>query len=180
MKNLLFLGIFFILFQNAFSQNSSNIEEKNLKTDLNKYTSALHDQNIEELRKYLYSDMFLYLKNEYPEDYNEEFMREVLNNFISLFIEAKKQGFSLNTRTGKVIQLLEEKNKKIYLIELFLDGEKGLKKITTGSYVLGISLDNGKNFQFLSYDEELAPAVLKYQFSPSSIAKIKSEIKVRT
>lgn len=173
MKNVLYLTIL-ILFVSSCNQNStgktelgesfnahkkiSNAADKNLKDQLKEYNNALHGEpsRPQKVLDFIYSDSFTYLKNQNPSTYSEEMVIRLFNEPVKQLKKmAKENNVKYSTRVGDIIQRVNQGNKLIYKVEIFLDMEYGMEKHTTGDKILGISLDAGENWKFLEINPNL-------------------------
>lgn len=155
-------------------ESSIQIDE-NLKNQLKEYNEAMHgaNPNPERVLDFIYSDTFTYLKNENPNNYSKEMVIKLFNEPATKLREmATKNNIDYSSRVGEITKKVNEGNKLIYKVQIFLDMKYGMEKHTTGDEILGISLNNGKNWKFLEFDPATTPQILKIKFSDKTIRTI--------
>jgi len=163
------------IYNQKINQITSNDVDENLKKQLNEYNNALYGNNSNPRRvlNFIYSDVFTYLKDQNPNNYSEEMVISLLNEpVLQLKKMAKENNLKYKMRVGDIVQRVSEGYKLIYKVEIYLDMEYGMEKHTTGDKILGVSLDNGKNWKFLEITPETTPVILRMKFSNNTISKI--------
>ncbi|UZH56331.1 hypothetical protein JRG66_05560 [Salinimicrobium tongyeongense] len=190
MKNVIYLAALLLFITSCQQNGSTNPEigqlshasakipsnvEKNLKTQLGEYNHALHgeDSNPEKVLEFIYSDTFTYLKNQHGNNYSKEMVISLFNEPVKrLKAMARENNVTYSTRVGEIVHKVNEGNKLIYTVEIFLDMEYGMEKHTTGDKILGISLDNGKIWKFLEINPNSTAQILGMKFSDNTIKKV--------
>ena len=169
---ILLLSIFFI----SCSQNSnSSIDiESNLKKQLNNYMVAYNGGDPDEAIKYCYPDMFVFLKKEFPAEFNIEQVKDVFKSTIKkMSDESKLNKFKYEFKVGEITKRINLGQDKIYKIVAYVIVKKDNKEIKNGDEVVAVTNDGGKNWTFIQMSES-TPLVLKIKF-PNDVVQQLSE-----
>lgn len=167
---------------NEQSDNSGNVvvdttgtalAEKNLKSQLREYLVTYNGGDVDKAITYIYPDVFAYMKQLHPNDYDiesvKEEMREPMRKMKKL-VQQKKvtYDFEIGAFTSKV-DLGED---KIYTIIANINAKAGLNKHSIGQEIVSITNNNGRDWKFIELKNEMTEPILKMKFSDETVEKV--------
>lgn len=181
-KAIYFLVVIFITYsckkntENLKLQISKKTIEKNLEKDINEYFQSLIDGNTEKAFNYLHKSNIVFLKKEFPDEYNDDVPKQSIRMASKQFAMFKD---SLKAKLEFKVEKLDEKvNNQDYIIylcksKLIVSKKNQKDTIKDDTYLLGISENSGKNFKFLQADDkEYLKKTMKYSFDNDIIKKV--------
>lgn len=155
--------------------------EKNLRKQLSEYLKAFSEGDPEKAISYCYPDMFTYIKQQHPNDYSLEEVREsFMESTREIERMSKDEGMTFKFQIGAITERIDLGADKIYVISASIIAEKNLDKISMGDEVVAITNDGGENWTFLQKDTELTPSVLKIKFSDGIVRRVMASNKTDT
>lgn len=181
-KTIYFLVVIFITYsckkntENLKSQISKKTVEKNLEKDINEYFQSMMDGNTEKAFNYLHNSNIVFLKKEFPDEYNDDLPKQTIKMASEQFAKLKD---SLHAKLEFKVETLDEKvNNQDYIMyvcksKLIVSKKNEKDSIKDDTYLLGISENEGKSFKFLQADDkEYLKKIMKYSFNDEIIKKI--------
>ena len=154
----------------------NSIAEKELRIQLKDYLVAFNNGDADKAISYVYPDAFVYLKNNYPNDYlNITEIKDSL--FIGPINKMKKisqqKHATYEFEIGEILKKVDYKNAKLFKVITRINSNIGMDKHSYGGEIIGISEDKGVNWKFMQNDDiEMTKGVLKLKFPDSVINKI--------
>ena len=147
--------------------------ESNLTKQLNEYLDAMWGGNIDKAIDYCYSDMFIWMKNELPEQYSMDlvkgYFKQLMEDFRS---QQAKSGLEIEFKIGDIIKRIDLGQDKIYMIVTYIKGKKGYDEYSLGDVTIAISNNNGKDWKFLAREEESTPPIIRMKYSEEIVQEI--------
>lgn len=153
--------------------NGDNKIESNLKMQLKEYLIAFNGGDPDVAISYCYPDMFVILKQRFPEEFTIGGVKEMMRKTVRETKEsAKKVNATFDLEIGDITNRVDLGSEKLYSVLFSLNTKKGLDEMKMGEEIIAISNNYGENWKFLSKDPELAPDILKMKFSEETVNKI--------
>ena len=147
--------------------------EMNLKNQLYLYSVAVHEGDADVAISYIYPDLLVYLKQQYPDEFSITSMKESFREMGRDMERTKKEmGLTYEYKIGKIINRIDLGHDKIYIIENYLIGKKDLEEYSERGVVVAITNDNGQNWTFMEKDPESIPPTLRMKFSEDVVRQI--------
>ncbi len=189
-----FLIFIFSIAVISCNQNSTNVDAENangkivvdtlgdekidriFKGQLEEYMTALNGGDADKALFYVYDDMFVYMRSQYPDEKLD--MEELKQTaFIDPIKEMKKTAeekhFKYEIKIGKILKRVNYKSDRLYNVATYVNAIQGLDSFSNGGVVLGISTDGGKNWKFVQNDDsEMVGEILKLKYPQEIIDQV--------
>ncbi|MEA1896620.1 MAG: hypothetical protein U9N53_03020 [Bacteroidota bacterium] len=147
--------------------------EMNLKNQLYLYSVAVHEGDPDVAISYIYPDLLVYLKQQYPDDFSITSMKESFREMGRDMERTKEEmGLTYEYKIGKILNRIDLGSDKIYIIENYLIGKTDLEEYSERGVVVAITNDNGQNWTFMEKDPESIPPTLRMKFSEDVVRQI--------
>jgi len=162
------------------SYEAKNQIEKNLLSQINTYNNALFRKDIKGASSYLYPDAIIYFRKYYPNSFTDndiinEFYKAVSDELVNGIQLYEDKGMNLDLIVNKIDRTIDSENTIFCVFGLTLQISGGGKFFyappANDDYLLGISLNNGKNWYFLSLNDD-TPNILRLKFSNETISQV--------
>ncbi len=146
--------------------------EKNLRLQLNEYLLAINQGDADAALKYIYPDVFVYVKRQYPEDYDLERIKGQMRESMSkMKATVRAQKLTYVIHMGEITNRVTTGKYTIYTIVVRITSKKGLDVISFGEEVIAITEDNGIDWRFISSSDITGP-ILRLKFSKETVSRI--------
>ncbi|MCL2858807.1 MAG: hypothetical protein FWF42_03855 [Streptococcaceae bacterium] len=154
-----------------------NQVEKNMLSQIMTYNSALLVGDISNARKYVYQDAITYYKRFYPtvvpdERVLSDFFKIFSNDYIASMNTYREHGIDVNIIPTNIQRQVTFGNSIIIvfdIVSMMTDGNTPIYSDSETS--IGISLNNGKNWSFLTLMEEV-PNILRMRFNERIVNEV--------
>lgn len=155
---------------------SNSTIEKKLIEQLTEYLSSINGGNPDIAISYCYPDMFIYLKQQYPDEYSIELVKESFKELINdMKKSSKERDITYSFKVGDITRRIDLGKDKIYGIMTSVVAKKGFEEISAGGEVIAVSNDNGLNWKFIQKDTISTVPILSYKFTNEVIQLVMKE-----
>ena len=146
-----------------------------LKAQLLNYYTIYNSGDIDSALSLMYPGMFLYLKMEDPEGYEQNL--DEIKAGLKLVADDMEQyeleyNTTINTVIKDIVKRVEYKSDKLYVVVSSMESKQGLNEINVGQEIIAISVDNGENWKFMQKDPDLTPEILRMSYPIEVINKL--------
>jgi hypothetical protein len=146
--------------------------EKNLRYQLTEYLLAVNEGNADAALKYIYPDVFVYMKKQYPEDFNiDRIKKQMRESLGKMKASVKQQKLTYSIKIGEITNRVTSGTYTIYTIVVRITSKKGLDEASFGEEVISITGNRGVDWTFVSTSDITAP-ILNIKFSQETVSKI--------
>jgi len=191
-QNLILIG-FVILFASCnYQPNNSSTNQResviisdttdntaidsNLKIQIKEYLTAFNGGDPETAISYCYPDMFVWMKQQYPNEYSIEAVKEMFREPIREMKKmAREKKLTYDFEIGKITKRIEVGSDRLYTVVVSIIAKKDFDEIKMGDEIIAISIDDGKNWKFIQKDPETAPDILRMKYSDDIVNQIMSK-----
>ncbi len=147
-----------------------------LKVQIKEYLTAFNGGDPETAISYCYPDMFVWMKQQYPEEYSIEAVKEMFREPIREMKKmAKEKKMYYDFEIGKITKRIETDTDKLFTVVVSVIAKKDFDEIKMGDEIIAISTDNGENWKFIQKDPEIAPEILRMKYSQDIVNQIMSK-----
>ncbi|MDD3893258.1 MAG: hypothetical protein PHE03_13250 [Bacteroidales bacterium] len=147
-----------------------------LKVQIKEYLTAFNGGDPETAISYCYPDMFVWMKQQYPEEYSIEAVKEMFREPIREMKKmAREKNLTYDFEIGKITKRIEIGTDKLFTVVVSIIAKKDFDEIKMGDEVIAISVDNGENWKFIQKDPETAPEILRMKYSEDIVNQIMSK-----
>lgn len=147
-----------------------------LKVQIKEYLTAFNGGDPETAISYCYPDMFVWLKQQYPEEYSIETVKEMFREPIREMKKmAREKNLTYDFEIGKITKRIETGTDKLFTVVVSIIAKKDFDEIKMGDEIIAISIDNGENWKFIQKDPETAPDILRMKYSQDIVNQIMSK-----
>jgi len=129
--------------------DNESIDTKNIELEITKYFKALDDNDADKVIEFMYPDIFVYLKNQFPNEYSAKMIKDVIRESMTSIDNVDKMVDSRHYEFGEFEQHIDEDGIKVYTVTTYIIWEMNGKERVEGSEQLAISLDNGGTWKFV-------------------------------
>lgn len=154
------------------SGDNANIDSI-LKVQIKEYITAVNGGDPETAISYCYPGIFDWMKQQYPEEYSIELIKEIIKEpIIKMKKIVKEKNLKYDFEIGKITKQIENDTNKLYTVVVSIITKKDSDEIKIGGEIIAISIDNGKNWTFIQKDIETAPKILRMKYSLDIVNEI--------
>ncbi len=157
--------------------NGVTLEERNMVSQYDKYVKALQREDLKGCASYVYPDAVTYFRNAVSRSYsNEDIIKEFMKpaTGISRAIETfSSMGLDFEIIIDSVVKKVSTSNAIIYVFTTGANvyDDNTCIHATEQEMDIGISLDNGKDWTFITINED-TPKILRLRFDENTINQI--------
>jgi hypothetical protein len=173
--------IFFLIIVFSSCHNSENNKQDNLvhidsigvnkidsicKLQLNDYIKSVNGLNANKAIDLTYQAVFKFLKQQYPDEYTIEKVKQtMIEGIIDLKLKMDKKKVKQEFTIDEIMKRINYNGTLIYLVKTTSILKKDKNIIDRFSdETIGISKDEGNNWQYLGKDSIMSPQILRIEF----------------
>jgi hypothetical protein len=191
-QNLILIGFVILIASCNYQPNNSSTNQResviisdttdntaidsNLKIQIKEYLTAFNGGDPETAISYCYPDMFVWMKQQYPNEYSIEAVKEMFREPIREMKKmAREKKLTYDFEIGKITKRIEVGSDRLYTVVVSIIAKKDFDEIKMGDEIIAISIDDGKNWKFIQKDPETAPDILRMKYSDDIVNQIMSK-----
>lgn len=151
--------------------------EKTLLDQANDYNTLLLDLNIKKFKKYIYIDAVRFMAQHFPDSYTDDQIISAMYKTVDQQIRGKSVREVMKEKGAEFLvtsieEPIMEGNKILVNFDIQLNFKaKGKNIYSKADKTIGISLDNGRNWAFISYSDN-SREILRKRFKTITINKL--------